>query len=61
MEQLKNRIIDKIISILLIKKGENPEEINTITNDLINYKTDSLIAFITKNYQNLFYSAEIIK
>ena len=59
MDTLKNQIIDNIISILSPLRKDYPEEINTITNDLINGKTTSLQEFVNNHYQNLNYRIEI--
>ena len=59
MDILKNKIIDKIISLLSPLRKDYQEEINIITNDLINNKTDSLINFINEHYNSMNYSPEI--
>lgn len=59
MDNLKNQIIDKIISLLSPLRNTYPEEINIITNDLINYKFDSLIEFVNNHFNNLNVSNEI--
>ena len=59
MDNLKNQIIDKIISLLSPLRNTYPEEINIITNDLINYKLDSLIEFVNNHFKNLEVSNEI--
>ena len=53
---LKDRIIDEIISRLIPLRTLYKEEIDTITNDLINDKFQSLYAFIDKYYQDEFFS-----
>lgn len=59
MDILKNQIIDKIISLLSPLRSTHPTEINQITNDLINYKYDSLIEFVNNNFSSLKVSLEI--
>ncbi|MBQ8891900.1 MAG: hypothetical protein IJ068_03440 [Bacilli bacterium] len=59
MDTLRNQIIDNIISILNPLRKDYPTEINTITNELINGKTDSLNEFIKSHYQELSYRKEI--
>ena len=59
MDTLKNQIIDKIINILSPLRKDYPDEINNITNDLINGKTSSLNEFVNNNYQSLNYRPEI--
>lgn len=53
---LKDKVIDEIISRLIPLRTLYKEEIDTITNDLINDKFQSLYAFIDKYYQDEFYS-----
>ena len=53
---LKDKIIDEIISRLIPLRTLYKEEIDTITNDLINDKFQSLYAFIDKYYQDEFFS-----
>ena len=53
---LKERIIDEIISRLIPLRTLYKEEIDTITNDLINDNFQSLYNFIDKYYQNELFS-----
>ena len=53
---LKDKVIDEIISRLIPLRTLYKEEIDTITNDLINDKFQSLYAFIDKYYQDEFFS-----
>lgn len=59
MDNLKDKIIDRIINILVSLRSTYPNDINTITNDLINYKYDSLIEFVNHHFKNLNVSNEI--
>ncbi len=60
MNILKDKIIDKIINLLSPLRSTYPDDINIITNDLINYKYDSLIEFVNNNFKDLSISNEII-
>ena len=59
MDNLKRQIIDQIISLFSPLRNTYNEEINNITNDLINDKYDSLKEFVNSHYKSLDYSKEI--
>ena len=59
MNDLKDKIVDKIISLLSPLREEYTLEINSITNDLINDKYDSLIEFVYSHFDNINVSDEI--
>ncbi len=61
MNSLKEKIIDEIISLLSPLRSMYPDEINIITNDLINNRFDSLKDFLNKYYKDLSYSKEMIQ
>ena len=52
-------LINKIISLLQEFRTSYPEHINAITNDLINYKFDSLNDFLDIYCKNINYSSDI--
>ena len=59
MDNSINILINKIISILSPLRQSYPDEINEVTNDLINYKFDSLNKFLATYYKDINYSSEI--
>ena len=60
MNTLKNQVIDKIIKLLTPLRSTYPEEINDITNELINNKYGKLILFVNTHFDKLKTSQEIV-
>lgn len=61
MTSFKDKLIDEIIHRLVPLRTLYKEEIDTITNDLLNNQFESFHTFIETYYQDIFYSKELRK